>query len=195
MSSNDSPSLPAGFLSGKLLIASPGIGDPRFDRSVILMCDHSAEHAMGIVLNKRVEGLRLPEVFEQLGVETTEQTIDRPVLHGGPVERQRGFVLHTSDFQTADSTLAVTEHIGLSSTKDALDAMASSTPPRCSMLALGYAGWGSGQLEGELAANAWLVADADEALVFSPDIEGKWQNALGILGVTPEHLSGASGTA
>lgn len=195
MSSSDSPSPPPGFLCGKLLIASPGIGDPRFDRSVILMCDHSTEHAMGIVLNKRVEGLRLPEVFEQLGVETTDETIDRPVLLGGPVERQRGFVLHTNDFQTADSTLAVTGEIGLSSTKDALDAMASSTPPRCSLLALGYAGWGSGQLEDELAANAWLVADADETLVFSPDIEGKWENALGILGVTPEHLSGASGNA
>ncbi len=150
---------------------------------------------MGIVLNKQVEGLRLPEVFEQLGVETTDETIDRPVLLGGPVERQRGFVLHTNDFQTVDSTLAVTDHIGLSSTKDALDAMASSTPPRRSMLALGYAGWGSGQLEDELAANAWLVADADETLVFSDDIDGKWENALGTLGVTPEHLSGASGTA
>tara|TARA_R110002072_G_scaffold58951_7_gene149854 strand:+ start:3239 stop:3826 length:588 start_codon:yes stop_codon:yes gene_type:complete len=195
MSSNDSESPPDGFLNGKLLIASPGIGDPRFDRSVILMCDHSAEHAMGIVLNKRVEGLRLPEVFEQLGVETTEDTQDLPILLGGPVERQRGFVLHTNDFQTVDSTLAVTDDIGLSSTKDALDAMASSSPPRRSMLALGYAGWGSGQLEDELAANAWLVADANETLVFSPDIEGKWENALGLLGVTPEHLSGASGNA
>ncbi|WP_417483246.1 YqgE/AlgH family protein [Maricaulis sp.] len=195
MNSDDSNRLPDGFLNGKLLIASPGIGDPRFDRSVILMCDHSSEHAMGIVLNKRVEGLRLPEVFEQLGVDTTEDTIDRPVLLGGPVERQRGFVLHTNDFQTTDSTLAVTGDIALSSTKDALDAMASSTPPRLSLLALGYAGWGSGQLEDELAANAWLVADADEALVFSTDIEAKWQNALSILGVSPEHLSGASGTA
>ncbi|WP_417498307.1 YqgE/AlgH family protein [Maricaulis sp.] len=195
MNSDDSPRPDDGFLNGKLLIASPGIGDPRFDRSVILMCDHSAEHAMGIVLNKRVEGLRLPEVFEQLGVEITEDTVDRPVLLGGPVERQRGFVLHTNDFQTSDSTLPVTGDIALSSTKDALDAMASSTPPRRSLLALGYAGWGSGQLEDELAANAWLVADADEALVFSSDIEGKWQNALSILGISPEHLSGASGTA
>ncbi|WP_417467101.1 YqgE/AlgH family protein [Maricaulis sp.] len=195
MNSDDSPRPEDGFLNGKLLIASPGIGDPRFDRSVILMCDHSAEHAMGIVLNKRVEGLRLPEVFEQLGVEISEDTVDRPVLLGGPVERQRGFVLHTNDFQTSDSTLPVTGDIALSSTKDALDAMASSTPPRRSLLALGYAGWGSGQLEDELAANAWLVADADEALVFSSDIEGKWQNALSILGISPEHLSGASGTA
>ena len=195
MNSDDSPRPDDGFLNGKLLIASPGIGDPRFDRSVILMCDHSAEHAMGIVLNKRVEGLRLPEVFEQLGVEITEDTVDRPVLLGGPVERQRGFVLHTNDFQTSDSTLPVTGEIALSSTKDALDAMASSTPPRRSLLALGYAGWGSGQLEDELAANAWLVADADETLVFSSDIEGKWQNALSILGISPEHLSGASGTA
>jgi len=195
MNSDDSPRPADAFLNGKLLIASPGIGDPRFDRSVILMCDHSAEHAMGIVLNKRVEGLRLPEVFEQLGVETSEDTVDRPVLLGGPVERQRGFVLHTNDFQTPDSTLPVTDEIALSSTKEALDAMASSTPPRRSLLALGYAGWGSGQLEDELAANAWLVADADEALVFSTDIEGKWQNALGTLGISPEHLSGASGNA
>lgn len=195
MSSDDTHPLPAGFLNGKILIASPGIGDPRFDRSVILMCDHSAEHAMGIVLNKPVDGLRLPEVFEQLGVETGEATPDRPVLLGGPVERQRGFVLHTHDFQTPDSTLAVTDDIALSSSKDALDAMASSTPPRLAVLALGYAGWDSGQLEDELAANAWLVADASEALVFSTDIESKWQDALRVLGVTPEHLSGSSGHA
>ena len=159
------------------------------------MCDHSPDHAMGIVLNKAVEGLRLPEVFEQLGVETSDDTLDLPVLLGGPVERQRGFVLHTRDFTSSEASLTVTGDVALSSTKDALDAMASRTPPRRALLALGYSGWGSGQLEDELAANAWLVADADEALIFSTDINGKWQNALASLGIAPEHLSSTAGRA
>tara|TARA_R110000868_G_scaffold76499_2_gene219899 strand:+ start:44528 stop:45115 length:588 start_codon:yes stop_codon:yes gene_type:complete len=195
MSSHDPDTEPSGYLAGKLLIASPGIGDPRFDRSVILMCDHSADHAMGIVLNKAVEGLRLPEVFEQLGVETSDDTLDMPVLLGGPVERQRGFVLHTRDFTSVEATLTVTGDIALSSTKDALDAMASRTPPRRSLLALGYSGWGAGQLEDELAANAWLIAEPDEALIFSTDIDGKWQRALASLGIAPEHLSSTAGRA
>ncbi|WP_300552014.1 YqgE/AlgH family protein [Maricaulis sp.] len=183
------------FLGGKLLIATPMIGDPRFDRSVILMCDHSDEHAMGIIINKPVSGLRLPELFDQLGIETDITAPDRAVLLGGPVERDRGFVLHSNDFAADGSTLPVSEGIGLTATKDILEAIASDHPPRRSVLALGYAGWGPGQLEDELTANAWLVADPDEALIFSDTNDDKWEKALAIIGISPEHLSSLSGHA
>lgn len=183
------------FLGGKLLIATPMIGDPRFDRSVILMCDHSDEHAMGIIINKPVSGLRLPELFDQLGIESDITAPDRAVLLGGPVERDRGFVLHSNDFAADGSTLPVSEGIGLTATKDILEAIASDHPPRRSVLALGYAGWGPGQLEDELTANAWLVADPDEALIFSDTNDDKWEKALAIIGISPEHLSSLSGHA
>lgn len=183
------------FLGGKLLIATPMIGDPRFDRSVILMCDHSDEHAMGIIINKPVSGLRLPELFDQLGIETDTTAPDRAVLLGGPVERDRGFVLHSNDFSADGSTLPVSAGIGLTATKDILEAIASDHPPRRSVLALGYAGWGPGQLEDELTANAWLVADPDEALIFSDTNDDKWEKALAIIGISPEHLSSLSGHA
>ncbi|MHA6288973.1 YqgE/AlgH family protein [Maricaulis sp. CAU 1757] len=183
------------FLGGKLLIATPSIGDPRFDRSVILMCDHSADAAMGIVLNKPVEGLRLPDLFEQLGINLTAEPPDRAVLLGGPVDRDRGFVLHTPDFAVSDATLPVCEGVSLTATKEVLEAIASPHPPRRSLLALGYAGWGAGQLEAELAANAWLVCDPDQGLIFDTDNTHMWQGALDLIGVTPEHLSALGGHA
>lgn len=183
------------FLGGKLLVATPSIGDPRFDRTVILMCDHSAEHAMGIVINKPVDGLRLPELFAQLGISHPDDAPDRAVLLGGPVDRDRGFVIHTTDYATADSTLPVCDGLSLTATKDVLEAIASASPPRRSLLALGYAGWGAGQLESELAANAWLVTEPDEALIFDMANEAKWQGALDRIGVTPEHLSFMAGHA
>ena len=183
------------YLGGKLLIASPSIGDPRFDRTVILMCDHSEDHAMGIVLNKPVEGLRLPSLLEQLGIEGEVSAPDRAVLVGGPVERDRGFVLHSTDFASDDSTLPISDTIGLTATKDALEAIASPKPPRRSLLALGYSGWGAGQLEEELAHNAWFVADLDEDLIFAESAETKWERALDLLGVDLERLSSLSGNA
>ena len=183
------------YLGGKLLIASPSIGDPRFDRTVILMCDHSEDHAMGIVLNKPVEGLRLPSLLEQLGIEGEASAPDRAVLVGGPVERDRGFVLHSTDFASDDSTLPISDTIGLTATKDALEAIASPNPPRRSLLALGYSGWGAGQLEEELAHNAWFVADLDEDLIFAESAETKWERALDLLGVDLERLSSLSGNA
>jgi putative transcriptional regulator len=183
------------FLGGKLLVATPSIGDPRFDRTVILMCDHSSEHAMGIVINKPVDGLRLPELFAQLGISHPDDAPDRAVLLGGPVDRDRGFVVHTTDYATADSTLPVCDGLSLTATKDVLEAIASASPPRRSLLALGYAGWGAGQLESELAANAWLVTEPDETLIFDTANEAKWQGALDRIGVTPEHLSFMAGHA
>jgi len=182
-------------LKGKILIASPAIGDPRFDRAVIFVCAHSDEQAMGITINKAVRDLRLPTLFEQLGIEGSIRVPDRPVLDGGPVDRDRGFVLHTSEFQADDATLPVGDGVGLTATKEILAAIASDDAPRRSILALGYAGWGAGQLDDELQANAWLVADPDEALIFDDGYDDKWTLALNSLGVDPERLSGISGHA
>jgi len=195
MSEADHASLADRYLGGKLLIATPSIGDPRFDRTVIFMCDHSDEHAMGIIVNKPANGLRLPELYEQLELTTECNAPDRDVLLGGPVERERGFVIHTRDFEAGGSTLPVTDSLGLTATRDALEAIASNNPPRQSILALGYAGWGAGQLEEELAVNAWLVAEPDEVLLFGDENDGKWEKALGQIGITPEHLSALSGHA
>ncbi|MCW5724988.1 MAG: YqgE/AlgH family protein [Maricaulaceae bacterium] len=185
----------SGYLTGKLLIASPAIGDPRFDRTVIFVCDHTEEHAMGLIINRPLRGLRMPALFEQLGVECAIHVPDRPVLDGGPVDRDRGFVLHTKEFDAEDSTLSVAKGIGLTATKEVLAAIASDQAPRKSLLALGYAGWGAGQLDDELSANAWLVADADEALIFDDQLDDKWARALNSLGVSPARLSAQSGHA
>jgi len=195
MANKDSSETDRDYLSGKLLIATPSIGDPRFDHSVILMCDHSEEHAMGIILNKPVEGLRMPDLFEQLGVDSKFTAPDRPVMLGGPVDSDRGFVLHSTDFSKEGSTLQIGTKLGLTATKDALEAIASNTPPKHSLLALGYAGWGPGQIEDELAANAWLIVEADEAIVFCEDGADQWEKALGKIGVAPEHLSSTTGNA
>lgn len=183
------------YLTGKLLIASPLIGDPRFDRSVILVCAHGDDAAMGIVINKPLGDLTLPTLFEQLGVKCEIEVPERAVLFGGPVDRDRGFVLHTDDYSSEDTTFGIGPGIGLTATKDILEAMASSSPPRHSLLALGYAGWSEGQLEDEIGQNAWLVTEPDDALLFAEDHALKWQKALKKLGVTPEFLTATSGHA
>lgn len=183
------------YLTGKLLIASPLIGDPRFDRSVVLLCAHEDDHAMGILINKPLGELRLPTLFDQLGVKCEIEVPDRAVLFGGPVDRDRGFVLHSDDYTSDDTTFGVGPGIGLTATKDILEAMASPHAPRRALLALGYAGWTEGQLEDEIGANAWLVTEPDEDLLFSEDHPKKWQKALKKLGVTPEFLTASSGHA
>ena len=135
-------------LAGRMLIAMPGIGDPRFERAVILICAHNDEHAMGLAVNRPVDGLTVPSLLSRLGVESTISLPDDYVLFGGPVERERGFVLHTDDYSTPQSTVEVAEGIGLTATREVLEAMGDSeTRPRKSVLALGYAGWDGGQLE------------------------------------------------
>ncbi len=188
---------PAGaFLAGRMLIAMPGIDDPRFERAVILMCAHSAEHAMGIAVNMPVDGLTLPDLFRRLGVETTSRMPDRPVLSGGPVERERGFVLHTDDYTAPESTLHVGDGVALTATREVLEAMADTQRrPRCSALALGCANWSSGQLEREIRDNIWLSCEPDEALIFDDDHDTKWERALAKIGVRAEQLSMQAGTA
>lgn len=184
-----------GWLTGKLLIAMPGMDDPRFVHAVILMCAHSDEHAIGIRVNQPVDGVNLTALLSQLGVESDIDLSGKPVLNGGPVGRDRGFVLHSRDFETEDGTLTVTEGIRMTATKEALHALASRRPPARALLALGYAGWGPGQLETELANNIWLIAEPEDDLVFGDAFEGKWAKALARLGLTPDRLTGPAGNA
>jgi putative transcriptional regulator len=183
------------FLSGQMLIAMPGIGDPRFERSLILLCAHDHDHAMGIAVNQPVEGLTLPDLLERLEVEVRDDLPDDSVLLGGPVQTERGFVVHTDDFQ-ADHSLKVDGGLTLTTTREVLEAMGrGDSHPRRALLALGYAGWGAGQLEQEIRQNVWLTVEADEALVFDDGYETKWARAVAKLGVDPKFLSAEAGRA
>lgn len=183
-------------LTGKLLIAMPGIDDERFEKSVILLCAHTEDHAMGIVLNKEMDDLRLPELLDQLNVPVVGLLPDAPVLQGGPVGQDRGFVIHTEDFESIGATVPITNTLRLTATKEILKAIASTNPPERSRLALGYSGWGPNQLEAELKLNVWLVADSDEGIIFDTDFDAKWEKAVKKLGVTPAQIqSGMSGSA
>jgi putative transcriptional regulator len=184
-----------GFFSGQLLIAMPGISDPRFERALILVCAHDPQHAMGLAVNRPVEGLTIPELLMRLDVKSEVQASSDLVLMGGPVERERGFVLHTDDYR-AEHSLEVGGGLALTATRDVLEAMAGGDGcPRRALLALGYAGWGAGQLENEIKENVWLTCDPDEALVFGGDHDHKWSRALAKLGVDPERLSAIAGRA
>lgn len=186
----------ADFLAGRLLVAMPGIEDERFERAVLYMCAHDADQAMAITVNRPVEGLTVFELLDKLGVRSEIKTQTNLVLVGGPVELERGFVLHTDDFNSPDSTLPLADGLGLTATRDVLDAMGSHTrQPRRAILALGYAGWGPGQLERELRDNIWLICDADEDLLFDDDHEHKWTRALAKLGISADHLSTQAGRA
>lgn len=182
------------FLSGQLLISMPGISDPRFERTLILVCAHDPEHAMGLAVNRPVEGLTVPDLLEKLDIKSTIRVPPHLVLLGGPVERERGFVLHTDDYR-GEFSLRVGSGVGLTATREVLEAMASEDHPRRSLLALGYAGWGAGQLEQEIRQNVWLTCDADEALIFDDDHGTKWSRALAKLGIDPKFLGSEAGRA
>jgi putative transcriptional regulator len=184
-----------GFFSGQLLIAMPGISDPRFERALILVCAHDSRHAMGLAVNRPVEGLTVPDLLVRLDIKSEIKAPPDLVLMGGPVERERGFVLHTNDYH-AEHSIEVGLGLTLTATRDVLEAMAAASGhPRRSLLALGYAGWGAGQLENEIKESVWLTVEPDEALVFGADHERKWTQALGKLGVDPERLSFTAGRA
>lgn len=186
----------SGFLVGRMLIAMPTIGDSRFEQAVIFVCAHNADHAMGLTVNHPVEGLTVPDLLEKLNIKAEIELPDDLVLIGGPVESERGFVLHTDDYVCPHSSIAVGDGLKLTATREVLEAMGSQDRrPRRSMLALGYAGWGAGQLEHEIRENVWLVCDPDEDLLFSEDHAGKWRRALGKIGVNLHHLSGEAGRA
>jgi putative transcriptional regulator len=190
------------YLDGQLLLAMPSMSDPRFHKAVIYLCAHSADGAMGIVVNQRASHITFAKLLEQLDIVPARNegsiqiTVEEMTVHtGGPVESGRGFVLHTTDYFSDDSTLAIDDSISLTATIDILRAIASGTGPDRSLLALGYAGWAPGQLEHEIQSNGWLICPADADLVFDPAIESKYDRAMAKIGVHPSFLVSDAGHA
>jgi len=190
------------YLDGQLLIAMPSMSDPRFERSVIYMCAHSEQGAMGIIINKTTPMISFGDLLAQLDITGSEAAIEpppelsgMPVLFGGPVEQGRGFVLHTIDYFTADSSLPVAGNIALTATIDILRAMAKGEGPERAVLALGYSGWAPGQLENEIQHNGWLTCAADEELLFGLDYAERYAAALKKLKIDPGMLSSDAGHA
>lgn len=182
-------------LGGQMLIAMPGMGDPRFSHSVILICAHSDEGAMGLIINKPVPDLSFDRLIDQLSIPKGELGREIRVHQGGPVERSRGFVLHSRDWQAGKATMQIAGQYGMTATLDILEALAQGAGPVSALLALGYAGWGPGQLEAEIGRNDWLTAEASSDLIFSPDDGGKWAGALRGMGIDPVLLSSVAGRA
>ncbi len=191
-----------GFLDGQMLIASPGMQDERFSRSLIYMCAHSSEGAMGIVVNQPAPHISFPDLLVKLDVIPQAEKIQLPsragdvtVLRGGPVETERGFVLHSADFFIENSTLPIDEGVCLTATLDILKAIARGNGPASAILALGYAGWSPGQLENEMQQNGWLHCSADRDLIFGIDINAKYDRAMQKIGIRPGMLSSEVGHA
>jgi len=182
-------------LKGKLLIAMPGMGDPRFERSVVYLCDHSAKGTMGLIVNKPRPELRLADLLNRLGLAPATGGPDSAVHFGGPVELGRGFVLHSPDYEVSGGTLRVDAGFAMTATLDVLQDMSRGRGPGAALLALGHAGWGPGQLEREISQNGWLTCDANPDLVFAGSDGSKWERALRSLGVDPLLLSAAAGRA
>ncbi len=180
-------------LTGRFLIAMPHMGDPRFARSVVFLCSHGEEGAMGLIVNKEAENISFDDLLDQLEID--DVTVNQLTVHnGGPVETGRGFVLHSRDY-FQEGSIGVTDDVALTATVEILRAIAAGGGPRKRLLALGYAGWGQGQLESEIQANGWLISEADEDILFGFDLERKWDQVLAKLGVDPAALSGAAGRA
>jgi putative transcriptional regulator len=189
-----------GYLDGQMLIAMPAMRDERFARSLIYICAHSSEGAMGIVVNQPAENIKFPDLLVQLDVVPASDLIELPkadvkVLKGGPVETTRGFVLHSADFFIENSTLPIDNGICLTATLDILKAIAYGKGPQSAVLALGYAGWGSGQLENEIQENGWLNCDADLDLIFGTDTDRKYEAAMRKIGIDLGKLSSEAGHA
>lgn len=190
------------YLDGQLLIAMPGMTDKRFARSLVYVCTHSAEGAMGLIVNQRASHISFPQLLQQLGIVTKNaaesvppEILIKEVHVGGPVDTKRGFVLHSADYFAATNTMAIDSSISLTATIDILKAMAKGTGPDKAMLALGYAGWGAGQLEAEMQHNGWLHCPADPDIVFSRDVDLKYNKALARIGIDISHLVSDAGHA
>jgi len=181
-------------LSGQFLIWMPGMGDPRFDKSLIFLCDHSDDGAMGLIVNKPIIETDFAEICDFLDIDCPQDR-DVPVLYGGPVDTQKGLVLHSPEFHSAKSNELTTSAYSLTGTRDVIEAMAKGAGPKSAFLAMGYAGWGAGQLEQELQQNAWLVGSCDHDLIFGEDHDLKWEMALIQAGVDPRLLQPSAGHA
>ncbi|MEM7444467.1 MAG: YqgE/AlgH family protein [Pseudomonadota bacterium] len=187
-----------GYLTGQLLIAMPTMGDQRFARSVIYVCAHSSDGAMGLVVNKGLPAVDPAELLDQLGIDESERPESLRIQFGGPVESGRGFVLHTADFEH-DGTVVVDRNdeggVAMTATLDILRAIAKGEGPCRHILTLGYAGWGPGQLDGEIQENGWLNVPADQTILFDEDLSTKWERAIAKLGFSPHMLSIDAGHA
>lgn len=179
---------------GQVLLAMPAMSDPRFERSVIYVCAHNDDGAMGIVINKTLDSIDFRELLAHLDIPAAEGADNVPVHFGGPVENQRGFVLHSEDYRHAE-TLVVDNGIGLTATLDILRDLAKGSGPEAAILALGYAGWGPGQLESEFQENAWLLVPSSHDLLFEIANGDKWEHAFNSIGVDLSVLSGTAGRA
>ena len=184
----------SGYLAGQLLIAMPQMRDPRFTRTVVYVCAHTADGAMGLVINRMFDGLSFPELLEQIGIEPGAGAEAIRIHFVGPVEGGRGFVLHSTDY-VHETTMMVDDNVALTATVDVLKAIAEGNGPRASLLALGYAGWSAGQLDSEIRENAWLNVSADDDLLYGTDVEHKWEQAIHKLGIDFAALSGDAGHA
>ena len=184
-------------LTGKLLIAMPGMGDPRFEHSVVTVCAHTPEGAMGLIVNKPLPKPALSDLLEQLGIPVTasDRPERAPILFGGPVETGRGFVLHSPEWQGRSEAMKVSSDLSMSATRDILEDIAAGVGPDRALLALGYAGWGPGQLESEILDNGWLITEGDVDIALGPDYATKWTRALANMGIDPRTLSAAAGHA
>jgi putative transcriptional regulator len=192
---DESPTPATGeFLTGQLLIAMPTMEDPRFAQSVIYVCAHTPEGAMGLVLNRPLERPKFDDLLRQLEVAPVPPARRIRLCAGGPMDNARGFVLHPTDW-TGEGSLRVDDGVALTASLDVLKAIAEGQGPREGLLALGYAGWGPGQLDSEIHQNAWLSVSADETIVFGGDNDTKWRQALAKLHIDPLLLSGAAGHA
>ncbi|MBK0326452.1 YqgE/AlgH family protein [Rhodobacteraceae bacterium F11138] len=182
-------------LTGKLLIAMPGMGDMRFEHSVVFLCSHGDEGAMGLIINKPAQDVRLSHLLEQLEIRPEPPGRDMAVHFGGPVESARGFVLHSPEYASDLQSMTVSDRFSMTATLDILEDIAVGSGPEKALMMLGYAGWGPGQLESEISMNGWLTSDADSDLVFAMDDDDKWSAALKLLGVDPLTLSASAGHA
>ncbi|MEM9441385.1 MAG: YqgE/AlgH family protein [Pseudomonadota bacterium] len=181
-------------LSGQLLVAMPHMEDPRFARTVVYVCAHSDDGAMGLVVNRLIDSMRFDALLDHLGLEATEPHPNLPVHFGGPVESSRGFVLHSADL-VQDATLLIDDDVALTATTEMLRAIADGSGPERCVLALGYAGWGAGQLDQEIQDNGWLLVPADNQLIFGLDNDAKWEGAIAKLGIDLSLLSTEAGHA
>lgn len=181
------------FLTNHFLLAMPALTDPHFHQSVTYICEHTDKGAMGIIVNRPAD-LILGDIFKQMDIEARPEAAEQPVLYGGPVLQNRGFVLHTPAGGW-ESTLQVSDRVAVTTSRDILVAMAEGKGPEQALVALGYAGWGAGQLEAELRDNAWLAAPADLEIMFATPLEKRWAQAARLLGVDPAMLSGDAGHA
>lgn len=190
MSNDNSP-----YLTGKLLLAMPLMSDPRFERAVIFMCAHDENGAMGLVINRSLPDISFDRLLDQLDIKSDiEVRLKDPVMNGGPVETQRGFLLHSNDFEQ-DDTIKINERFSVTGTLDALRKVAGGEGPEKRLFILGYAGWGAGQLEKEIQDNVWLVSEPDPSIIFDQNHDAKWGSAVGKMGFDPAMLSGDAGHA